>query len=129
MGTFGTSLAHTHARRPKLSPCKAFLHSVDKLPTKTIIKQYKGNMTDKTELEQSFNPRRGRELKKKYSASQARRRYIAAHKFNYIIADDCSDEGGHRYSLYYDENTQRNERFEYNSRRAGFEIKRWNEKL
>lgn len=64
---------------------------------------------------------------KKYSASQIARRYKAVHKYNYILADDCSDEGGHRYCIYYDENTNRNEHFEYNSRRAGFEIKRWTE--
>lgn len=33
---------------------------------------------------------------KKYTASQIKRRYVAVHKFNYILADDCSDEGGHR---------------------------------
>lgn len=64
---------------------------------------------------------------KKYTASQIARRRNAVHKYNYVLADDCSDEGGHRYVIYYDENTQRDERFEYNSRRAGFEIKRWQE--
>ena len=64
---------------------------------------------------------------KKYTASQIRRRYVAVHKYNYILADDCSDEGGSRYCIYFDENTSRNERFEYNSRRAGFDIKRWTE--
>ena len=61
---------------------------------------------------------------KKYTATEIRRRYKAVHKYNYILADDCSDEGGHRYCIYYDENTTRNERFEYNSRSAGFKIKR-----
>ena len=61
---------------------------------------------------------------KRYTASQIRRRYTAVHKFNYILPDDKSD----RYTLYYDENTQRDERFEYNSRRAGFQILRWIER-
>ena len=65
---------------------------------------------------------------KRYTASQIRRRYTAVHKFNYILADDCSDEGGHRYCIYYDENTNRNSRFENNSRRAGFQILKWIER-
>ena len=65
---------------------------------------------------------------KRYTASQIRRRYIASHRYNYILADDCSDEGEHRYCIYYDENTQRDERFEYNCRRAGFLILRWIER-
>ncbi len=54
----------------------------------------------------------------RYTASQLRRRYMAVHRYNYILPSGKSD----RYTLYYDENTTRNERFEYNCRRAGFQI-------
>ena len=61
---------------------------------------------------------------KKYTANQTRRR-LKAKKLGYILHPDKSDEGGHRYMLYYDESTIRDEKFERASWRAGFEVKRW----
>lgn len=61
---------------------------------------------------------------KKYTSNQTRRR-LKAKKLGYILHPDKSDEGGHRYTLYYDESTMRDEKFEHASWRAGFEVKRW----
>ena len=61
---------------------------------------------------------------KKYTANQTRRR-LKAKKLGYILHPDKSDEGGHRYALYYDESTIRDEKFERASWRAGFQILRW----
>lgn len=63
---------------------------------------------------------------RRYTANQVRRRQKAV-KLGYILHPDKSDEGGHRYALYYDESTQRDDKFERASRRAGFEVKRWTE--
>ena len=64
---------------------------------------------------------------KKYTANQTRRR-LKAKKLGYILHPDKSDEGGHRYTLYYDESTMRDEKFERASWRAGFQILRWIER-
>ena len=62
---------------------------------------------------------------RKYTKSQIGHRYNAM-KRGYILYDDCSDEGGERYNIYYDENSQRGERFEQNLRKDGFILKPWN---
>jgi hypothetical protein len=64
---------------------------------------------------------------KKYTANQVRRRQKAV-KLGYILHPDKSDEGGHRYALYYDESTMRDEKFERASWRAGFHIFKWIER-
>lgn len=64
----------------------------------------------------------------RYTTSQISRRRKAV-RLGYILHPDKSDEGGHRYTLYYDESTQRDEKFERASWRAGFEVRRWNEDL
>lgn len=59
-----------------------------------------------------------------YTRSQVCARYNALKK-GYLVAADRSDEGGMRYDIYYDENTQRTERFEKNLKALGFTIKEW----
>ena len=63
---------------------------------------------------------------RRYTANQIGRRRKAV-KLGYILHPDKSDEGGHRYTLYYDESTRRGDKFERASWRAGFEVKRWTE--
>lgn len=63
---------------------------------------------------------------KPYSSSQTAVRHRAI-KQGYVLATDCSYEGGHRYVIYYDENTKRNAKFEKTYRKHGFEIKEWRE--
>ncbi len=65
--------------------------------------------------------------RKKYDHEQLRRRWVAVKKYGYILADDYSDEGGHRYCIYYDENTRRNKRFEKYGMKHGFTFKEWKE--
>jgi hypothetical protein len=57
----------------------------------------------------------------KYTRSQVCRRYNALRR-GYILMQDCSDEGGERYNIYYDEQTQRSEAFEQNLQQDGFHV-------
>lgn len=59
-----------------------------------------------------------------YTRPQISARYNALKK-GYLVAADRSEEGGMRYDIYYDENTQRTERFEDNLKALGFTIKEW----
>jgi hypothetical protein len=45
-----------------------------------------------------------------------------AMKRGYFYMADCSPEGGERYNIYYDQNTQRSEKFEQNLLKDGFKI-------
>lgn len=65
--------------------------------------------------------------RKKYTSQQIRRRWQAVKKFGYILADDYSEEGGHRYVIYYNENTKRNKMFEKYSIKHGFRFEEWRE--
>lgn len=56
-----------------------------------------------------------------YRRSQLARRYNAL-KRGYIIMQDCSEEGGERYNIYYDDDTERSERFENNLKNDGFRV-------
>jgi hypothetical protein len=40
---------------------------------------------------------------------------------------DCSEQGGERYNIYYDKDTERAEIFERNLIADGFHIKEWKE--
>lgn len=62
---------------------------------------------------------------KKYDHEQLRRRWYAVKKFGYILADDYSDDGGHRYVIYYDQTTRRNKMFEKYSKKHGFKFEEW----
>lgn len=59
-----------------------------------------------------------------YTRSQASHRYNAL-KRGYYVTEDCSEQSGERYNIYYDKNTQRAPVFERNLRADGFRIKEW----
>lgn len=59
-----------------------------------------------------------------YTRSQIAHRYNAMRR-GYILADDCSEGSGHRYTIYYDNTTTRNEAFERNCINDGFRFKEW----
>jgi hypothetical protein len=41
--------------------------------------------------------------------------------------EDCSEQGGERYNIYYDGQTSRAPIFEKNLLKDGFKIKEWND--
>lgn len=57
----------------------------------------------------------------KYSSSQISHRYNALRR-GYFVMDDCSEEGGERYNIYYNEDTRRNKLFEKNLVKDGFKV-------
>lgn len=61
-----------------------------------------------------------------YTKTESARRYRAL-QLGYVLADDYSEQGGYRYTIFYDEDTPRNKRFEENSIKAGFSIRPWDE--
>lgn len=62
----------------------------------------------------------------KYTRRQVSHRYNAL-KRGYIIMEDCSEQGGERYNIYYDNETQRSSIFEKNLLKDGFHLKQWSE--
>lgn len=60
----------------------------------------------------------------KYTKRQTSHRYNAL-KRGYIIMEDCSEQGGERYNIYYDNDTERAPIFEKNLIKDGFHLKRW----
>jgi len=62
----------------------------------------------------------------KYTKRQVSHRYNAL-KRGYIIMEDCSEQSGERYNIYYDDKTQRSQRFEQNLEKDGFHVKEWRE--
>ena len=60
----------------------------------------------------------------KYTDSQRNHRYNAL-KRGYIVMEDCTEQGGERYNIYYDDQTQRTDIFERNLIKDGFRIKQW----
>lgn len=60
-----------------------------------------------------------------YTRAQVIKRWRAHSQFGYILSDDCSDEGGSRYVIYYDEHTRRNKVFERYAIKNGFSIEPW----
>lgn len=60
----------------------------------------------------------------KYTRRQVSHRYNAL-KRGYIIMEDCSEQGGERYNIYYDNETQRSCIFEKNLLKDGFQLKQW----
>ena len=59
-----------------------------------------------------------------YRRSQVCRRYNAQ-KYGYILASDCSEGSGSRFTIYFDDNTQRSQQFERNCIKDGFKFERW----
>ena len=62
----------------------------------------------------------------RYTKRQVSHRYNAL-KRGYILMADCSDQGGERYNIYYDDQTQRTPIFEKNLINDGFQIIKWYE--
>ena len=60
----------------------------------------------------------------KYTKSQTSHRYNALRR-GYIVMDDCTEQGGERYNIYYDEQTERTPLFEKNLLKDGFNVLRW----
>lgn len=60
----------------------------------------------------------------KYTRSQVSHRHNAL-KRGYIIMEDCSEQGGERYNIYYDNETKRSPIFERNLLKDGFQLKQW----
>ncbi|MBR7126852.1 MAG: hypothetical protein IKC86_09730 [Prevotella sp.] len=57
----------------------------------------------------------------KYTRSQTAHRYNALRR-GYFVMSDCSEHGGERYNIYYDEQTTRSEKFERNLIADGFRV-------
>ena len=62
----------------------------------------------------------------KYTRSQTAHRYNAL-KRGYIVMEDCTEQGGERYNIYYDNETERAPIFEKNLLKDGFHLLRWSE--
>ena len=75
----------------------------------------KYGMPRKTKIKILSNP---------YTKAQVMHRCNALRR-GYFYAEDCSEGGGFRYDIYYDDNTQRNERFEKNLVKDGFKVLRY----
>lgn len=75
----------------------------------------KYGMSRKTKIKILSNP---------YTKTQAMHRCNALRR-GYFYAEDCSEGGGYRYDIYYDDNTQRSERFEKNLVEDGFKVLRY----
>ena len=56
-----------------------------------------------------------------YTRSQTSHRYNALRR-GYFVMEDCSEQGGERYNIYYDEQTTRSEKFERNLIADGFQV-------
>ena len=61
-----------------------------------------------------------------YTRRQTSHRYNAL-KRGYIIMEDCTEHGGERYNIYYDNETERAPFFEKNLLKDGFHLLRWSE--
>ena len=59
-----------------------------------------------------------------YTRRQTSHRYNAL-KRGYIIMEDCTEQGGERYNIYYDHDTERSPFFERNLLKDGFHLKEW----
>ena len=56
-----------------------------------------------------------------YTRRQTSHRYNALRR-GYFVMSDCSEQGGERYNIYYDEQTTRSEKFERNLIADGFQV-------
>lgn len=64
----------------------------------------------------------------KYTRSQTCHRYNALNR-GYILTEDCSEQGGDRYNIYYDDETERSALFERNCEADGLHILPWESPL
>ena len=61
-----------------------------------------------------------------YTRRQTSHRYNAL-KRGYIVMQDCSEQGGERYNIYFDQDTERSPIFENNLLKDGFKLHKWTE--
>ena len=59
-----------------------------------------------------------------YTKRQTSHRYNAL-KRGYIVMRDCSEQGGERYNIYFDQDTERSPIFENNLLKDGFKLHKW----
>lgn len=59
-----------------------------------------------------------------YTKRQIHHRHHALLK-GYFYMEDCSEQSGERYNIYYDEKTKRSEKFERNLQNDGFTVIEW----
>ena len=59
-----------------------------------------------------------------YTKRQTSHRYNAL-KRGYIVMQDCSEQGGERYNIYFDQDTERSPIFENNLLKDGFKLHKW----
>ena len=62
----------------------------------------------------------------KFTKRQVCHRYNALRR-GYIIMQDCSEQSGERYNIYYDDQTERTPIFERNLQKDGFNLLKWND--
>ena len=62
----------------------------------------------------------------KFTKRQVCHRYNALRR-GYIIMQDCSEQSGERYNIYYDDHTERTPIFERNLQKDGFNLLKWND--
>ena len=62
----------------------------------------------------------------RYTRSQVCHRHNAL-KRGYFFMEDCSEQTGERYNIYYDSDTQRAPIFEHNLTKDGFKVREWRE--
>ena len=60
----------------------------------------------------------------KYTRSQSSHRYNALRR-GYFVMEDCSEQSGERYNIYYDNDTKRSPLFERNLIKDGFRLIEW----
>ena len=60
----------------------------------------------------------------KYTRSQTAHRHNALRR-GYFVMEDCSEQSGERYNIYYDHDTERSPIFERNLLKDGFHLKEW----
>jgi hypothetical protein len=60
----------------------------------------------------------------KYTKRQINHRRSALLR-GYILMEDCSEQGGERYNIYYDDETKRTPAFERNLVADGFKLAEW----
>jgi hypothetical protein len=59
-----------------------------------------------------------------YTKSRTSHRYNALRR-GYIVMEDCTEQGGERYNIYYDNETERATIFEQNLINDGFNLLKW----
>ena len=112
------------------------LHPIHRLKSKNPNK-YRRCMEQRSknrlELIRTERRRQDLELDRKTHINIVRRTYTQSqvnHRHNaqvrgYFVMEDCSEQSGERYNIYYDKDTKRSARFEANLQADGFHVIEW----